>query len=95
LYTAYTSQDGATWIRGGTWTHMLGEGAQIGLVSMGGAGFTAHFDYVRVYDLSVPTSVTLGALDASSNGRVMPLVLASAIAVASGTLLVLRRRRAR
>lgn len=50
-YTAYTSQDGQTWVRGGTWTHELGSDAQIGLVSLGGSGFTAEFDYVRVYRL--------------------------------------------
>ncbi len=49
-YTAYTSQDGRTFVRGGTWTHSLGD-ARIGLVSMGGAGFTADFDHVRVYEL--------------------------------------------
>ncbi len=49
-YRAYTSDDdGATWVRGGVWTHTLGTDARIGLVSMGGAGFTAEFDYVRVY----------------------------------------------
>jgi arabinan endo-1,5-alpha-L-arabinosidase len=48
-YTAYTSRDGQNWIRGGTWTHALGDNARIGLVSMGGSGFTAKFDYVRVY----------------------------------------------
>lgn len=51
LYTAYTSTDGTTWVRGGTWTHELGNDARIGLVSMGGEGFTANFDYVRVYQL--------------------------------------------
>jgi arabinan endo-1,5-alpha-L-arabinosidase len=51
LYTAYTSRDGVTWTRGGTWTHELGSNASIGLVSMGGSGFTANFDYVRVYRL--------------------------------------------
>jgi arabinan endo-1,5-alpha-L-arabinosidase len=51
-YTAYTSQDGQHWVRGGTWTHQLNQPARIGLVSMGGAGFTALFDYVRVYQLS-------------------------------------------
>jgi arabinan endo-1,5-alpha-L-arabinosidase len=51
LYTAYTSQDGVHWIRGGVWTHTLGRNARIGLVSMGGAGFTAEFDYVRVFRL--------------------------------------------
>lgn len=49
-YTPYTSQDGRTWIRGGTYTHRLGTGARIGLVSMAAGGdFTANFDYVRVY----------------------------------------------
>jgi arabinan endo-1,5-alpha-L-arabinosidase len=47
-YTPYTSRDGRNWIRGGTWTHDLGDDARIGLVAMGGAGFTAEFDYVRV-----------------------------------------------
>ena len=47
-YTAYTSHDGVIWTRGGTWTHTLGRDAQIGLVSMGGAGFVAEFEYVRV-----------------------------------------------
>lgn len=51
-YTAYTSQDGENWVRGGVWTHELGSNAQIGLVSMGGSGFTAEFDYVRVYRVS-------------------------------------------
>lgn len=48
-YTAYTSRDGNQWARGGTWTHALGRDARIGLVAMGGAGFSANFDYVRVY----------------------------------------------
>jgi arabinan endo-1,5-alpha-L-arabinosidase len=50
-YRAYTSDDGETWARGGVWTHNLGPDARIGLVSMGGSGFTAEFDYVRVYRL--------------------------------------------
>jgi len=50
-YTAYTSQDGKRWVRGGVWTHQLGNNARIGLVSMGGSGFVANFDYVRVYKL--------------------------------------------
>jgi hypothetical protein len=29
--------------------HALGDHARIALVSMGGAGFTANFDYMRVY----------------------------------------------
>ena len=48
-YTAYTSQDGSRWVRGGTWTHQLGDDDKIGLVSMGRTGFTATFDYVRVW----------------------------------------------
>jgi arabinan endo-1,5-alpha-L-arabinosidase len=51
LNTAYTSTDGTTWTRGGTWTHTLGSSARIGLVAMGGSGFTASFDYVRVATL--------------------------------------------
>ena len=52
LYTAYTSTDGLHWVRGGTWTHQLGSNVRIGLVSMGGPGFTANFDYVHVYELA-------------------------------------------
>jgi arabinan endo-1,5-alpha-L-arabinosidase len=50
-YTPYTSTDGVTWVRGGTWPHELGSDASIGLVTMGGSGFTAEFDYLRVYKL--------------------------------------------
>jgi arabinan endo-1,5-alpha-L-arabinosidase len=49
LFTAYSSQDGTHWVRGATWRHDgLGSDATIGLASMGGTGFTARFDYVRV-----------------------------------------------
>ena len=51
-YRAYTSQDGVHWARGGVWTHRLGSQARIGLVSMGGSGFVARFDYVRVFRLA-------------------------------------------
>jgi arabinan endo-1,5-alpha-L-arabinosidase len=50
-YTGYTSRDGQTWTRGGTWTHKLGNNERIGIVAMGGTGFTASFDYVRTYQL--------------------------------------------
>ena len=54
-YTAYTSQDGVNWVRGGTWTHSLGGDAQIALASFGlqdaALDFTAEFDYVRSYTL--------------------------------------------
>jgi arabinan endo-1,5-alpha-L-arabinosidase len=53
-YTAYTSRDGVNWVRGGAWTHDLHPQASIGLVAMGGTGFTANFDYVRVYRLDSP-----------------------------------------
>ena len=43
-----------TWVRGGVWTHDLGAEASIGLVSMGGAGFTASFDYIRTFELAGP-----------------------------------------
>jgi arabinan endo-1,5-alpha-L-arabinosidase len=47
-YTAYTSQNGTDWVRGGTWTHAVPQ-PRIALVAMGGGGdFTAEFDYVRV-----------------------------------------------
>jgi len=49
VYTAWSSRDGAHWVQGSTWTHALGSNARIGLVAMGGAGFHASFDYVRVY----------------------------------------------
>jgi arabinan endo-1,5-alpha-L-arabinosidase len=54
-YTAYTSQDGRTWVRGGVWTHSLDD-VQIGLVAMGATDqvsnpITAEFDYLRVYSL--------------------------------------------
>lgn len=45
-YTAYSSQDGRTWVGGGTWTHRLGPDARLGLVAMGGAG--QHATFVRV-----------------------------------------------
>ncbi|MDQ6860089.1 MAG: family 43 glycosylhydrolase [Verrucomicrobiota bacterium] len=57
LYTAYstTQTDVAgqpvNWVRGGTWTHSLGANAKIGLVAQSGTGYTAQFDYVRVYTL--------------------------------------------
>jgi len=53
-YTVYTSSDGSTWTKGGTWAHHLGSDVQIGLVAMGlqpEGEYTADFDYVRVYKL--------------------------------------------
>jgi arabinan endo-1,5-alpha-L-arabinosidase len=59
-YTAYTSQDGGNWVRGGTWTHSLGDEAGIALAAFGmqdaGADFTAEFDYVRLSTLNENSS---------------------------------------
>ncbi|WP_314177725.1 family 43 glycosylhydrolase [Streptomyces winkii] len=46
---AFTSRDGAKWIAGGTWTVPSGQRLRFGLVSLGGAGATAEFDYFRLY----------------------------------------------
>jgi arabinan endo-1,5-alpha-L-arabinosidase len=52
LFTPYTSQDGVTWVKGGSYTHDMGTDARIGLLSMAeiqDGEWTANFDYVRVY----------------------------------------------
>ena len=51
-FTAFTRSDGGRWVRGGTWTHELGPDSRIGLVSMGGEGFTARFLEVRTSALA-------------------------------------------
>ncbi len=73
LYTAYTSADGLDWTRGTTWRHSLGSGSRIGLVAMNAAGFTARFDYLRVYrrlgdDCSDPTRADPCDGDADGTG---------------------------
>jgi arabinan endo-1,5-alpha-L-arabinosidase len=50
-YTAYSSQDGRTWVGGATWVHRLGSEARLGLVAMGGAGRSATFVRVAVSTL--------------------------------------------
>jgi len=51
-YRAYTSQDGRRWVRGGVWVNdTVGARPRIGLISMGGTGFHARFDHVRVWTL--------------------------------------------
>jgi arabinan endo-1,5-alpha-L-arabinosidase len=52
LYTAYSSQDGQNWTRGGTWTHSLGGNTRIALVSMACPGFSTQFNYVHVSTLA-------------------------------------------
>jgi len=57
--TPFTSRDGKTWTRGGTWTLPAGTTVRVGLVSQGAGGpasadappATASFDYFRI---SVP-----------------------------------------
>lgn len=52
LYRAYTSRDGVTWVRGGSWSDSALTGPlRLGLVAMGGAGHTARFDELRVWRL--------------------------------------------
>jgi arabinan endo-1,5-alpha-L-arabinosidase len=52
--TPFTSRDGRTWTRGGTWTLPAGSKIRVGLVSQG-AGYsdappaTSSFDYFRLY----------------------------------------------
>jgi arabinan endo-1,5-alpha-L-arabinosidase len=54
-YVSYSSRDGVTYTRGPVWSHSLGANAKIGLVALGGSGFTARFDHVRVYALPKST----------------------------------------
>jgi arabinan endo-1,5-alpha-L-arabinosidase len=50
---ADTSRDGTHWVRGASYRYDgLGSHERIGLLSMGGAGFSAHFDHVRVWPVS-------------------------------------------
>ncbi|MGZ4614695.1 MAG: family 43 glycosylhydrolase [Actinomycetes bacterium] len=49
LLRAWTSRDGTTWVRGGVWTLPAGADLRVGLISHGGAGATADFDYFRTY----------------------------------------------
>jgi arabinan endo-1,5-alpha-L-arabinosidase len=46
---AWTSRDGRAWVKGGVWTLPAGSDVRVGLVSQGGAGATATFDWFRVY----------------------------------------------
>ena len=52
LFRAYSSRDGITWVRGGTWSDpALADPVRLGFVSMGGAGHTATFDDLKVWRL--------------------------------------------
>jgi beta-xylosidase len=48
-YRAAVSTDGVRWVWGGVWTLPAGTTPRIGLISHGGAGATAQFDYLRVH----------------------------------------------
>jgi arabinan endo-1,5-alpha-L-arabinosidase len=48
-FRAASSRDGRNWTWGGVWTLPAGTQPRIGLVSHGGAGAVAEFDYVRIY----------------------------------------------
>ena len=46
---AWSRQPGTAWVKGGVWTLPAGATIRVGLVSHGGAGATAQFDYFRLY----------------------------------------------
>ena len=46
---AWSRQPGRAWVKGGVWTLPAGATVRVGLVSHGGAGATAEFDYFRLY----------------------------------------------
>jgi hypothetical protein len=46
---AWSSRDGAAWVKGGVWTLPRDADLKVGLVSHGGEGATAAFDYFRTY----------------------------------------------
>ena len=56
MLTPFTSRDGHTWTRGGSWTLPAGSDIKVGLVSQGRQAApgapppaTASFDYFHVY----------------------------------------------
>ena len=48
-FRAASSRDGRHWTWGGVWTLPAGTTPRIGLISHGGAGATAEFDYLRIH----------------------------------------------
>jgi arabinan endo-1,5-alpha-L-arabinosidase len=48
-FRAASSRDGRHWTWGGVWTLPAGTSPRIGLISHGGAGAVAEFDYFRIY----------------------------------------------
>ncbi|HUB51418.1 MAG TPA: family 43 glycosylhydrolase, partial [Terracidiphilus sp.] len=51
IYTAYSSNDGTTWIEGGAWIHSLGSSEKICLYAGNQSGYVANFHYVHVSTL--------------------------------------------
>jgi arabinan endo-1,5-alpha-L-arabinosidase len=47
-YAGYSSADGATWIKGGTWVHALGNAEKLCMYAGNQAGYTGTFHYVHV-----------------------------------------------
>ncbi|WP_348262387.1 family 43 glycosylhydrolase [Telmatobacter sp. DSM 110680] len=50
-YTAFSSKDGVTWTRGGTWVHQLGSSEKICLYAGNRSGYVGTFHYVHVSTL--------------------------------------------
>jgi DNA-binding FrmR family transcriptional regulator len=50
-YTAYSSQDGMNWVRGGTRNASLGASARLALFAQNRSGFLVDFDYIHVFSL--------------------------------------------
>ena len=50
-YTAYSSVDGLTYLKGPTWTASYGTTGKIGLFAGNTSGYTASFDYIHVTTL--------------------------------------------
>ena len=48
-YRVATSRVGEHWVWGGVWTFPAGTSTRFGLVSKGGSGATAEFDYFRLF----------------------------------------------
>ncbi len=49
LLRGWSSRDGRAWVKGGVWTLPAGSDVRVGLVSHGGQGATASFDWFRLY----------------------------------------------
>jgi beta-xylosidase len=59
-FRAASSRDGEYWVWGGVWTLPPDANPRIGLLSMGGQGGTAEFEYFRVYRQSAAPKLLKG-----------------------------------